>query len=94
MRPGRRHSRGSLTAATRRYWPKGLAGNTHPGASLPHGMVSVTAYSGAYPSGYGINAQSCGGEPAAFQASAPAPRRRRHCCHLATSPRCTPQWFG
>ena len=30
-------------------------------------MVSVAAYSGAYPTGYGINAQSCGGEPAAFQ---------------------------
>jgi hypothetical protein len=34
------------------YWPKALTGNTHPGASLPHGLVSVAAYSGAYPSGY------------------------------------------
>lgn len=36
------------------YWPKALAGNTHPGATLPNGMVSVIAYSGAYPTGYAI----------------------------------------
>lgn len=28
-------------------------GNTHPGATLPFGMVSVCAYSGAYVTGYG-----------------------------------------
>lgn len=38
-------------------WPflKAQTGNTHPGACLPFGMVSVAPYSGAYPTGYGLN---------------------------------------
>jgi hypothetical protein len=45
------------------FWPKALCGNTHPGPTLPYGVVSVTAYSGAYPSGYGLNLSSSGGAP-------------------------------
>lgn len=37
-------------------------GNTHPGATLPFGMVSVCAYSGAYVTGYGRYAVSLSGE--------------------------------
>lgn len=33
-------------------------GNTHPGAQLPFGRLSVLAYSGAYPTGYGCNLHS------------------------------------
>ncbi|MFT4166131.1 MAG: glycoside hydrolase family 92 protein [Microlunatus sp.] len=37
------------------WWsPKPQVGNTHPGATYPFGMVSVGAYSGAYPTGYGL----------------------------------------
>ena len=50
--------------AARWYWPKALTGNTHPGASLPHGFVSATAFSGAYPTGYGINSPSSSAKPA------------------------------
>ena len=50
--------------AARWYWPKARAGNTHPGASLPHGMVSVVPYSGGYPTGYGTNGVSLRGMPA------------------------------
>ena len=46
-----------------RYWPKALTGNMHPGPTLPYGMVSVTNYSGAYPSGYGLNDSSSSGAP-------------------------------
>ena len=35
------------------WWPKPQVGNTHPGATYPLGMVSASAYSGAYPTGYG-----------------------------------------
>lgn len=36
------------------WWcPKPPIGNTHPGATLPFGMVSACAYSGAYVTGYG-----------------------------------------
>ena len=34
-------------------WTKAQTGNTHPGAVLPFGWVSVCAYTGGYPSGYG-----------------------------------------
>ena len=34
-------------------WTKAQTGNTHPGALLPFGWVSVCAYTGGYPSGYG-----------------------------------------
>ena len=43
------------------HFIKGLAGNTHPGACLPFGKYSVCAYSGGYPSGYGINRANYGG---------------------------------
>jgi len=37
-----------------KWWrPKPPVGNTHPGATLPFGMVSACAYSGAYVTGYG-----------------------------------------
>ena len=36
------------------WWPKPQVGNTHPGAIFPLGMVSACAYSGAYPTGYGV----------------------------------------
>ena len=38
------------------FFIKAQSGNTHPGACLPFGMVSACAYSGAYISGYGLNA--------------------------------------
>jgi predicted alpha-1,2-mannosidase len=38
------------------FFIKAQTGNTHPGACLPFGMVSACAYSGAYISGYGLNA--------------------------------------
>jgi predicted alpha-1,2-mannosidase len=36
------------------WFPKPQVGNTHPGACHPFGMVSACAYSGAYPTGYGM----------------------------------------
>ena len=44
-------------------------GNTHPGASLPFGMVSACAYSGAYVTGYGRYGLSLSGgsPPLAFE---------------------------
>ena len=42
------------------FFPKG---NTHPGACRPNGMMSVCSYSGAYPSGYGLNMPSYSGAP-------------------------------
>ena len=44
-------------------WPKAETGNTHPGAVLPFGMVSVCAYSGGYVTGYGRNMPSFKGRP-------------------------------
>ena len=37
------------------FFIKAQSGNTHPGACAPFGMVSACAYTGAYPTGYGIN---------------------------------------
>ena len=45
------------------WWPKPPVGNTHPGATYPFGMVSACAYSGAYPSGYGVFDRSTEGVP-------------------------------
>jgi Glycosyl hydrolase family 92 N-terminal domain len=45
------------------WWPKPQVGNTHPGATYPFGMVSVCAYSGAYPTGYGLYQLSTEGVP-------------------------------
>ncbi len=39
---------------------KGRSGNTHPGAVLPFGKLSVCAYSGGYSSGYGNNRVNSG----------------------------------
>ena len=48
----------------KRWWcAKPPVGNTHPGATLPFGMVSVCAYSGAYVTGYGQYAVSLSGDP-------------------------------
>lgn len=45
------------------WWPKPQVGNTHPGATYPLGMVSACAYSGAYPTGYGLYDLSTEGLP-------------------------------
>jgi putative alpha-1,2-mannosidase len=45
------------------WWPKPQVGNTHPGATYPLGMVSACAYSGAYPTGYGVYDLSTEGVP-------------------------------
>ena len=47
------------------WWPKPQVGNTHPGATYPFGMVSACAYSGAYPTGYGLYQLSTEGVPSA-----------------------------
>ncbi len=50
-----------LQGISRTWAPiKGLSGNTHPGAQLPFGKISVGAYSGGYPTGYGNNRLNCG----------------------------------
>ena len=49
--------------ATTWWWPKPQVGNTHPGAAHPFGMVSACAYSGAYPTGYGLYDLSTEGVP-------------------------------
>jgi len=46
------------------FFIKAQTGNTHPGATTPFGMVSACAYSGAYPTGYGVNAPNTHGTPA------------------------------
>jgi len=45
------------------WWPKPQVGNTHPGATHPFGMVSACAYSGAYPTGYGLYELNTEGVP-------------------------------
>ena len=45
------------------WWPKPQVGNTHPGAVAPFGMVSACAYSGAYPTGYGVHDLNTEGVP-------------------------------
>ena len=45
------------------WWPKPQIGNTHPGATFPFGMVSACAYSGGYPTGYGMYRMSTEGIP-------------------------------
>ena len=49
------------------FWPKPQIGNTHPGACLPFGMVSVMPYSGGYPTGYGCYGKSLQGYPSRFK---------------------------
>lgn len=48
------------------WWPKPQVGNTHPGATTPLGMVSACAYSGAYPTGYGVHELATEGVPPAL----------------------------
>jgi len=48
------------------FWPKPQIGNTHPGACLPLGMVSVMPYTGGYPTGYGRYGKSLQGRPVAM----------------------------
>jgi putative alpha-1,2-mannosidase len=51
------------------WWsPKPQVGNTHPGAVAPFGMVSAGAYSGAYPTGYGLYQLSTEGVPTTLRA--------------------------
>ncbi len=45
------------------WFPKPQVGNTHPGAVSPFGMVSVSPYSGAYPTGYGLYDKGTEGVP-------------------------------
>lgn len=45
------------------FFIKAQTGNTHPGACAPFGMISVCAYSGAYPTGYGTNAPNYNSSP-------------------------------
>lgn len=48
----------------RTWWcAKPPVGNTHPGASMPFGMISACAYSGAYVTGYGQYGVSLSGDP-------------------------------
>lgn len=42
-------------------WRKAQTANNHPGATRPFGMVSACAYSGAYPTGYGMYDLTCDG---------------------------------
>lgn len=48
------------------FFPKPMIGNTHPGATLPFGMVSACAYSGGYPTGYGRWGKCTEGMPPAL----------------------------
>ncbi len=48
--------------ASKWFYIKALCGNTTPHAVLPFGKISVGAYSGGYPTGYGTHCpNSCGG---------------------------------
>jgi predicted alpha-1,2-mannosidase len=46
------------------FFIKAQTGNTTPAACVPFGMISACAYSGAYPTGYGLNAPNTHGAPA------------------------------
>lgn len=50
---------------------KGKAGNTSPAAVLPFGKYSVCAYSGGYPTGYGVNPPNYGEEIRPFSSEMP-----------------------
>ena len=48
--------------ASKWFYIKALCGNTTPHAVIPFGKMSVGAYSGGYPTGYGTHyPNSCGG---------------------------------
>lgn len=60
----------SPTGLAATWWsPKPPVGNTHPGAASPFGMVSACAYSGAYPTGYGLYDKGTEGLPTAMHDS-------------------------
>ena len=48
------------------FFIKAQTGNTHPGAQAPLSMISVGAYTGAYPTGYGVNAPNTHATPARY----------------------------
>ena len=83
------------------WWPKPQVGNTHPGATFPFGMASACAYSGAYPTGYGLYELNTEGVPpdcttgrsprASPISSSPAPARSASTTTTSGSPRC---WIG
>ena len=60
------------------WWPKPQVGNTHPGATYPFGMVSACAYSGAYPTGYGLYELNTEGVPAPDVRRSRSPPASRH----------------
>ena len=47
--------------ASKWFYIKALCGNTHPHATLPFGRISVGAYNGAYPTGYGTHRPNSNG---------------------------------
>ena len=51
----------SIGMACNWNWLKAQTGNTHPGSQIPYGWVTCLPYSGAYTSGYGVNACSFSG---------------------------------
>lgn len=58
------------------YFIKAQCGNTFPHAALPFSKMTVGAYSGAYPTGYGVNdANYCGKVPKCTAKSASAASR-------------------
>ena len=48
------------------FFIKAQTGNTHPGAQAPLSMISAGAYTGAYPTGYGVNAPNTHATPARY----------------------------
>jgi len=49
------------------FFIKAQTGNNHPGACAPFGMISACAYSGAYVTGYGLNAPNTNSTPAQYR---------------------------
>lgn len=49
------------------FFIKAQTGNNHPGACAPFGMISACAYSGAYVTGYGLNAPNTHATPARYR---------------------------
>jgi len=47
---------------------KARCGNTHPGAAYPFGRMTVSAYTGGYPTGYGNHRPNTCGDPSLFEA--------------------------
>ena len=49
------------------FFIKAQTGNNHPGACAPFGMISACAYSGAYVTGYGLNAPNTHATPRQYR---------------------------